>query len=193
VQVLANGGVATLAALGQMRSSHRAFALAQSGAFAAANGDTWATEIGGLSPSPPRHILTGEPVPPGTSGGVTPAGLGGSLAGSLLIGVVAGTVMSNRPRLGSVIGVTLAGMAGSLLDSVAGGTLQAAYRCPACGEQTERRVHACGTRTELVRGYAWCTNDLVNGFCTLAGALCGAAFATVMPDDAGRQPTEGVG
>ncbi len=39
------------------------------GALAAAQGDTWATEIGAFSPGPPRLLSTGRKVPPGTSGG----------------------------------------------------------------------------------------------------------------------------
>lgn len=233
VQALANGGVATLAALGRLRSSHPAWAAAYAGALAAANADTWATEIGGLSHSPPRHILTNAPVEPGTSGGVTAAGLGGAAAGSALIGALAaitqggpssageraahtgavhgvptrtrqagegpvhgglagngvtsggmvrgeftGNAPESRSVLWSVVAVTLAGIAGSLVDSLAGATIQAGYVCPACDKPTERRVHGCGTRTVLVRGQPWVTNDIVNAICTATGAaLAGGAVA----------------
>jgi uncharacterized membrane protein len=71
--------------------------------------------------------------------------------------------------------VGLAGFAGSLVDSVAGASLQAAYRCPRCDLPTERRVHPCGEATILTRGLPWCTNDVVNVLCTAAGALVAAA------------------
>ncbi|MGH2411432.1 MAG: DUF92 domain-containing protein, partial [Chloroflexota bacterium] len=74
-QVLANGGVGTLAALSQVLAPHPRLAWAFAGAYAAANSDTWATEIGALSPTPPRMIVSGRAVPPGTSGAVTPTGL----------------------------------------------------------------------------------------------------------------------
>lgn len=232
VQALANGGVATLAALCRLRFSHPAWAAAYAGALAAANADTWATEIGGLSRTPPRHILTNAPVEPGTSGGVTAAGLGGAVAGSVLIGALsalalggslsagervartgavhgastrtrmagegpvhdglagngvasggvargelAGNALESRSVLWSVVAVTLAGIAGSLVDSMAGATIQAGYACPACDKPTERRVHGCGTRTVLVRGQSWVTNDLVNAICTATGAaLAGGAL-----------------
>src|SRR5690242_21564973 len=63
-QVLANGGVAAVAAW------FGSWPLA-AGALAAATADTWATEIGAWSPHPPRLITSWKPVPPGTDGGVT--------------------------------------------------------------------------------------------------------------------------
>src|SRR6185503_19506702 len=66
-QVLANGGVAALAALA---GSWAAFA----GALAAATSDTWASEIGRHSRSLPRLISNGTAVPAGTDGGITVRG-----------------------------------------------------------------------------------------------------------------------
>lgn len=178
VQALANGGVAACAALAHALRPRPVLAAAFAGAFAAAAADTWATEIGGLSRTPPRHILTGAEVPPGTSGGVTAAGLAGAAAGATTIAAVAALALGRRPspRLG--LAVAAAGLCGSLLDSVAGATLQAGYRCPACGESTERTTHRCGTATILVRGRPWCTNDVVNLLCTIAGAaIAGAGSA----------------
>ena len=63
--------------------------LAYFGAIASANADTWATELGVLSRTPPRLITTGKPVAPGTSGGVTWYGTVAALAGSAFIGVAA--------------------------------------------------------------------------------------------------------
>ena len=68
--------------------------------------------------------------------------------------------------------LALSGLAGSLVDSLLGATLQAIYRCPACGNETERHPrHVCGTPTEWVRGWKWLDNDWVNLACTLSGAL----------------------
>ena len=51
-------------------------------------GDTLASELGILSSSPPRYILTGKPVPAGTNGGVSPFGLFMSAMGGTAIGGV---------------------------------------------------------------------------------------------------------
>ena len=75
LQVAANGGVATLLALGYGLSpsstlQHTCEA-GYIGAFATATADTWATELGTLSTTPPRLITTGKRIAPGTSGGIT--------------------------------------------------------------------------------------------------------------------------
>jgi len=174
VQALANGGIATAAACLHNFRPHPRLATAFAGAYAAANADTWATEIGGMSPTPPRRITNGSIVPAGMSGGVTLLGLAGASAGGALIGLVAATTLEPQASLRLGVVVWLAGMTGALIDSLAGATLQAAYVCPICKQPTERRIHSCGTATTLVSGYSWCTNDLVNVFCTASGALVAA-------------------
>ncbi|MBV8373247.1 MAG: DUF92 domain-containing protein, partial [Candidatus Eremiobacteraeota bacterium] len=60
-QVLANGGVAAACALLALRGGWP-FAAAYAGAFAAAAGDTWGTEIGTLSRGMPISLVTFRPV-----------------------------------------------------------------------------------------------------------------------------------
>src|SRR5258705_5645214 len=86
-QVLANGGVAALAALA---GSWIGFA----GALAAAAADTWASEIGRHSRTLPRLITNGRPVPAGTDGGMTLLGTAGGIAGAVFI---AGVGVPGRP------------------------------------------------------------------------------------------------
>ena len=87
-QVLANGGVALLAALlGSWAGA--------AGAIAAAAADTWATEIGAYSPFRPRLITSWGRVTRGTSGGITALGTLGGLAGAALI---AGLTRGLSPR-----------------------------------------------------------------------------------------------
>ena len=86
-QTLANGGFAAALALVVgivTRDSpwYPILTLAYLGALSAAAADTWATELGLLSPRAPRLITTGEFVSAGRSGGVTTAGLLASLAGA---------------------------------------------------------------------------------------------------------------
>ncbi len=67
----------------------RSWLLGMAGALAAANADTWGTELGVLSLQRPRRIVGGQHVEPGTSGAVSSVGLLASVAGAALIGVLA--------------------------------------------------------------------------------------------------------
>ena len=82
-QVLANGGVATLCVIvGAFFPDRPIFWWMFYAAFAAANADTWATEIGALSEFAPRLITSFKQVEAGTSGGITLLGSVSALAGS---------------------------------------------------------------------------------------------------------------
>jgi len=118
-QVLANGGVAALAALAALAGSWAAFA----GALAAATADTWATEIGRYSRKPPRLITTGKPVPAGTDGGMTLVGTVGGIAGAAFMAALA---FLFEPRV--AVAVVVAGVLGMLVDSLLGATVQGAVR-----------------------------------------------------------------
>jgi uncharacterized protein (TIGR00297 family) len=186
-QVLANGGIAGLFVLFHLALPAAIWPwLAFAGALAAANADTWATELGVLSRSAPRLVTNGQVVERGTSGGVTPTGTMSALGGSLLIAVLAISFWPGaRPSLPAALAVFgsigLAGLAGSLLDSYLGATVQAIYRCPCCQKETERHpIHSCGCQTSLARGWSWMDNDWVNGFCTLAGAALAALAAALL-------------
>ncbi|HEX4573663.1 MAG TPA: DUF92 domain-containing protein [Gemmatimonadales bacterium] len=167
-QVLANGGVAALAALAGSWS-------AAAGALAAAAADTWATEIGAFSPVPPRLLTTGRPVARGTSGGVTLLGTLGGIAGAVVIALVASALAPRSGSRASAAVVALAGVAGMLVDSLLGATLQGRYACPACDARFERGNTVCHEPVRLSGGQRWLDNDLVN----LAATVCGAAAATL--------------
>jgi uncharacterized protein (TIGR00297 family) len=173
-QVFANGGVAALAALLGARGSSRARG-ATIGALAAAAADTWASEIGVRSPTPPRSIVTCQVVPPGTSGGTTPLGWAAAAAGALVVGATIAVVGRDARSVGAILARSLAGgLVGTLVDSLAGATLQAAYRCPVCGTPAESPGMHCGEPRLLVRGSSVITNDAVNLLGTVSGALVGA-------------------
>jgi len=115
-QVIANGGIAALAALA---GNWLWFA----GALAAANADTWATEIGSHSRTPPRLIISGRRVPAGTDGGITVLGTAGGIAGA---GLVAGLSYLLGQRSG--VAIAVAGIVGMLVDSLLGATVQGKVR-----------------------------------------------------------------
>jgi uncharacterized protein (TIGR00297 family) len=182
-QVVSNGGLATLFALiyGFSRSPRtRLFAKAGfTGALATANADTWATELGVLSPTSPRMITSGKPIAPGTSGGITLLGMAASAMGAYSQGFFFWTWQGVHKSLGFAPLLTLlSGLIGSCFDSVLGATLQAMYFCPACKTETERHIHRCGTRTESLRGIAWMNNDVVNFLATASGSLVAIALAS---------------
>ena len=148
-QVLANGGIAALSAL---LGSWFAFA----GSLAAATADTWATEMGRHSRTPPRLITNGRPVPPGTDGGMTALGTAGGIAGAVFmagLGVVLPRgVAPGHPHPGwFVTSVAIAGIVGMLVDSLLGATVQGKVR--------------------------WVDNDAVNLAATLTGAACAGLMA----------------
>ncbi len=194
-QVLANGGAA-----GVFMVLHAFFPLqtwpwlGAAAALAAANADTWATELGVLSPHPPRLITSGRRVTPCASGGVSVVGMGAALAGAALEaaafvivwpggGLLSGPLTPHNLSLSAAFFmlVTLCGLVGSMVDSLLGATLQAIYFCPACHKETERHpIHACGTPTTLLRGFAWMNNDWVNTACTVSGAVAGILLYLVI-------------
>jgi uncharacterized protein (TIGR00297 family) len=173
-QVLANGGVFASAALVAAGTQDPAWSMVALGALAAATADTWATEIGTLAGRPPRSIVSLQPLPAGTSGGVTMAGTLASAAG-------AGMIAALAPVAGLPAGVWAAvftgGVVGSLADSLAGATVQERRWCDRCSSSTERRVHDCGTGTRVIGGMPGARNDAVNLLCTLVGGIVAVLLA----------------
>ena len=174
-QVLGTGGVAAVAALAwglQVLPDgvHAALVRAMLGALAAAAADTWAAEVGMLSPSPPRLITTWAYVPAGTSGGVTLVGSLAGVAGAVLVAAVGA---GRDPELFTA--AWIAGTVGMLTDSLLGATVQAAYRLP---DGTTSETPADGAAH--VRGLRWMTNSTVNALATLAGALTAVALGRIL-------------
>lgn len=173
-QVFANGGVfATGVVLGALLGDPR-WAVAGSGALAAAAADTWATELGTLWGGVPRSILSGRAVEPGESGGITLVGLGGSALAAVLVALAAEAILMPEGRITS--GLAIAGLAGSVGDSLLGATVQSKRWCARCRTWTERWVHPCGSDTDHLRGVRWMTNDTVNLLATVVGALVALAL-----------------
>ncbi len=181
-QVLANGGVAAACAIAFGATGHPAWAGAFIGAMAAANADTWATELGVLSRREPWLLWPLGRVPRGTSGAVSPAGLAASAGGALAIGVAAALAPAAYQISSGLLlaAALLGGMAGSLGDSLLGATLQAGYQCPKCHRRSESPVHACGTPAPHVRGLRCLNNDGVNLVATTLGALLGGGLMVLL-------------
>lgn len=167
-QVLGNGGIATLfAALHALFPEALWPWLGFAASLAAVNADTWATELGVLSPNSPRMITDlRKVVEKGTSGGVSWTGTMASLAGAGLIGLEAALLVPSGVNWMFFGLVTTAGVLGAMFDSFLGATVQTIYFCPSCRKETERNpTHSCGTDTNHIRGWGWLNNDWVNFAC----------------------------
>ena len=190
-QALANGGVAAaVAMLSKLLPPSGAgweggWFAACAGALAAVNADTWATELGVLSPSSPRLITTGKRVEVGTSGGVTWLGMAASLGGAAFIGLLGGLGLlilgQGWAAAGALLlAATAGGLAGSLFDSLLGATVQGIYYCGRCAKETETPTHHCGQAALPLRGWGWLNNDLVNFLASLVGGLASASLAWLL-------------
>ena len=167
-QVFANGGIAGIIALANYMFPSVDLYPAFLGSIAAVTADTWGTEIGLASKRRPWLVTSWKRVEPGTNGGVTMPGLLGGLAGSI---VIAASALAWVDHGWMLVPILIAGIGGSFVDSLAGATVQAEYRCPVCGKPTEKRVHCNSQPTHQRRGVEWITNDVVNWVCAAAGAL----------------------
>ncbi|MCR8843417.1 DUF92 domain-containing protein [Paenibacillus sp. SC116] len=181
-QVWANGGIGMLLCVANALFPHPAWVFLFVGVMATVNADTWATEIGSLSRSQPRSVITWRPVPAGTSGAVSVLGTWAAVGGAIIIGGAAVVCLYIAQDLAFpypyswylllAVGISgaIGGVAGAFTDSLLGATWQASYRCEKCGAATERLQH-CDQATTLVRGFRWMTNDLVNSLSSIVGGL----------------------
>jgi uncharacterized protein (TIGR00297 family) len=168
-QVVANGWAA--AAGGLIGAAEPQLALwVATASFATASADTWATSVGSWSRRAPRHVLTGQAVPPGTNGGVTTLGTVGGLLGALIVAGAAAAA-AGAPLLFPA--AALVGFTGMLADSLLGAAVQGRFRCPRCEMPSEWRVHRCGSPTVPQGGWVWLDNDGVNAAASAFGALGG--------------------
>jgi uncharacterized membrane protein len=164
------------------------------GWVAAAAGDTFSSELGALSPATPRLVTTGRPVRAGTNGGVTLAGLGGSVLGGLTAGTAfwggsaavaavtagggggharaAAAATSAALALPALGGGAVLGLVGSLLDSVLGATLQFS----GVERATDRVVGSPGEGVVRIAGLPFLSNAAVNAVSSGVVAVVGAVW-----------------
>jgi uncharacterized protein (TIGR00297 family) len=110
-QVLANLGVAAIAAVLFAVYGNAAFISAMAAALAEASADTVSSEIGQAVGSVPRLITTWKTVPAGTDGGVTIVGtLAGIIAAGISSAVFGATGLVSWRLSGLIVGAAVAGM-----------------------------------------------------------------------------------
>jgi uncharacterized protein (TIGR00297 family) len=174
-QVVANAGWAATGAALIRISPPLGWALV-GGALAAAQADTWATEIGLRSGARPRMITTGRSVTPGTSGAVSAVGSVGGVLGAGVLAAIAWTGLTFSLGAWTFVG----GVVGFTADSLIGATIQTRWSCPSCRATFERPGRHCGRLLAHDRGLRWVGNDMVNGLATGCGAFVAAAGQLTM-------------
>ncbi|WLR49790.1 DUF92 domain-containing protein [Bacillus tianshenii] len=168
-QVFANGGAAALAAVLGAYFEGEIFFVAFTTALAAANADTWASEIGVLSKRKPFHLLRMKKVESGTSGAVSLLGFAASFAGAFFIAITAAFLYPSL-SLTIIFIVCLLGFSGSVVDTILGASIQVYYVCEVCGAETEKKVH-CAEPTSRKGGFRFMNNEMVNFFSSFIVAL----------------------
>src|ERR671926_1209755 len=148
--VVANGApAAAFAIFYYLSHNNPIFTLFFTGSVSFALSDTVATEIGLLSKSKPRSIVTGKKIDTGQSGGITIQGEIAALIGSLLIGSI---------------------------DSIFGATIQAKYKCLNCKKYLEKMTIHCNLPVVQERGISIVDNNIVNLLAAFIGGLISASF-----------------
>lgn len=173
-QVFANGLPQAFVVITSLFLKKESAFLLYLGGVAAATADTWATEIGLLFGKQPRSIFTGKMVLPGTSGGITFAGVLGAILGAALIALTGwwGYRIFELREIPptALVGAALAGILAHFVDSLLGATRQRRNQCSVCQKITERDEH-CGSPTHYFSGWRWLDNDMVNIACSVCGIL----------------------
>lgn len=170
VQVAANGGVAgIIILLWYLFPERNELYFLYVGSIAAATADTWGTEIGTMIKGKPLSIISLEPVEPGTSGGISIAGIFGGILGAFLISFFSMFSTKIGFTTQMILSIVFSGFIGTIVDSILGGTLQAQYQSDD-GKLTEKTMMN-DKPTRLVHGYKWMNNDTVNWLCAFSGAI----------------------
>ena len=174
--IIANGGFASLVAVGNFIGPSPLLAAMFLGAISASAADTAATELGLLSQSRPRLIThPSKGVPPGTSGGVSLLGFVGATFASLIIGIMAVLVGIIANPFVLIPVCLVGGFFGALADSLIGAAVQRRGVCVICLKPTEAMRH-CGEPTKPTGGLPLIENNVVNVFSTLAGGAASAGL-----------------
>ncbi|MGD1822937.1 MAG: DUF92 domain-containing protein [Pleomorphochaeta sp.] len=181
IQVFANGGVSFFLGLIYLISPSPLILIMFGASVAEALSDTFAGEVGMLTKGKTVSILTGKPVKPGLSGGVSIEGTLASLIGSFLIATMwYSTYFNPSIRTVSFVAiVTLAGFLGALIDSVLGITIQAHYYDEDKDKIVEKEF-VNGKKLPLVKGLRIINNDKVNFISNLFSVVFVALFYKIL-------------
>lgn len=173
IQALANLGTATFCMLAFVIFKEEYWIVGLLGSVATANADSWASEIGGISKKTPVLITTFKTIKKGISGGITLLGTIGGILGSIILSLFGVWILTIfdfvfMQKIWLIIVISsITGIIGFFLDSYVGVWFQALYKNKK-GEETENPQQAV-----LIKGFSWCTNDMVNFITTFLGGIIG--------------------
>ncbi|WP_433751247.1 DUF92 domain-containing protein [Falsibacillus pallidus] len=168
-QVAANGGPAAIFSMANVSDPHEIWLICFCACLAAANADTWASELGVLSRGKPYSIRSFRLVQKGTSGAVSLLGTLAALVGAAFIAVISLALFWGIGAF-ALIGITLSGFVGSVADTIFGAYLQVEYQCTECKLKTEKPVH-CSRTTQKIKGWKFVNNETVNFVSPLLAGL----------------------
>jgi uncharacterized protein (TIGR00297 family) len=123
--------------------------------FCISMADSASSELGVYFKGAVYDILSFKRMPVGVSGGISWQGTIAGLAGAMLISFAVSYVY-HYPFI-AFCWISLIGFIGMLMDSILGSLLQAKYKTTG-GVLTDEALHGA----KKVRGFSWCTNDMVN-------------------------------
>lgn len=181
VQVFANGGISFILAIIYLIYPEPLILVMFGASIAEALCDTASGEIGMLFKGNSVSIVTGKPIKPGLSGGVSIEGTIGGLISSLMISLMwYSTYYKPSIKTVSLLAiVTLSGFAGGLIDSILGDTLQAHYY----DEENDKLVeieYKNGKKLPLAKGIKSFNNDKVNFISNLFSIVFSSLFYVIL-------------
>jgi uncharacterized protein (TIGR00297 family) len=153
VQVFANGFVALICISFFAISKNKIFELAYFTSIAISMSDTMSSEIGKYFKQKTYNIIGFHKMEIGLSGGISIAGTTAGLFASLILATCCYFIFTLSFL--QTTSITTVGFVGMLVDSVLGSLFQAKYK-DSSNCLTESKTD------QLIKGYSWCTNDLVN-------------------------------
>ncbi len=159
-QVAANGGMGGILVICSYFFPGTVWFPVYAGIVASACADTWGTEIGTMSEHKTYNILRFRAVEQGASGGVSIAGLAGSLSGAFFISLIS-VLWIDINQIDFILLITIAGFSAGIFDSIMGALFQAQYKCSECSRILDGKTH-CGVSAVKYRGISFINNDFVN-------------------------------
>lgn len=174
-QVLANGGLAAVASALYDLTDASVWLIGFCICVAAANSDTWASEIGSMSKGRPINVKTFKRAERGTSGAVSLLGTFAAAVGSFLIALSSFFLFDLN--ITEFYFILIFGFFGNLVDTLLGAFVQASYQCLHCEVITEKQSH-CGKNTKLIKGFRFLNNDIVNFFSVFFALVMGIVIMT---------------